>query len=260
MSYRLAVAMFAAVLTATAATGAAPKPKAKPTAAAVQLDAKHALAVKAAFLQVKNARSALPLSALQKSKAAALEKKLNAAQRAARARLGSRLLAAVRVSAKTKKPVFTKAFVSSIRNDVKLLGSNDVAALTALVLQAAADEAAQDLYRAAKQTEASLQRKKRLRDSVAQLRQVLASWRAKSRSVSWTEADGRHLSKVMTKSGAEALLKRLEAELAAQESDSEMMSLNLQDVMQKREQVLQMLSNMMKAMHDSTQAIINNLK
>jgi hypothetical protein len=68
------------------------------------------------------------------------------------------------------------------------------------------------------------------------------------------------LSKVMTKSEAEALLKRLEAELAAQASDSDMMSLKLQDAMQKRQQVVQMLSNIMKAMHDTTQAIINNLK
>lgn len=64
----------------------------------------------------------------------------------------------------------------------------------------------------------------------------------------------------MTKSEAEALLKRLEAELAAQASDSDMMSLKLQDAMQKRQQVVQMLSNIMKAMHDTTQAIINNLK
>jgi len=43
-------------------------------------------------------------------------------------------------------------------------------------------------------------------------------------------------------------------------SDSQMMQLKLQDAMQKRQQAIQMLSNMLKAMSDTQSGIIQNMK
>jgi hypothetical protein len=257
MARTLAIALLSAVLLSLGSARAAPK------AARAELDAKHTLAVKAAFAKANGARAALGLPAAQISKAAALEKKLSPAQRAARARAGARLLAAVHAAAKSKEPepVITPKLVSAIEADVKLLGSRDPEVVSALLLQGAADRQAERLAAAAKAAEQARLRSKRLRESITGLKDLLSSWGSqRSQTVSWTEADGRELTGVLTKSEAETLLARLEPELETASDKGEMTQIDLQDALNEQTQALQTLSSISKTMHDTAKAIIDNIK
>ena len=249
------------ILLAVGSANAAPKFKAAPKVAAAKASEKQEMAVKAAYLKVKLARSALHLSKAQEAKAASLEKKLNAAQKAALARVGARLSAAVHASAKSKKPALTQSVVSAIRNDLKLLGSKDADAVAALALQAAADAESAQLAKSAHATDINLSAAKRLRSSVSEVHDQLEDWgNAKARTVTWVDANGKTHSKKMTKAEAQALLHQLESELQSVSDMTALTQLDLQDAMRTQAQMLQFLSQLSKALHDTAKAIIQNVK
>jgi hypothetical protein len=58
----------------------------------------------------------------------------------------------------------------------------------------------------------------------------------------------------------QAEIERRQAQLNTIGDDSQLANVDLQNALQKQQQTLQMLSNLMKMMHDSAMAIIRNLK
>jgi len=57
-----------------------------------------------------------------------------------------------------------------------------------------------------------------------------------------------------------ALADKLESQLTILSDDSQMMQMELQDMMQKQQQAMQILSAIMKTQHDTLKAIINNMR
>jgi cell division septum initiation protein DivIVA len=58
----------------------------------------------------------------------------------------------------------------------------------------------------------------------------------------------------------ESELKAMEERMATIGDINQMMAMQLQESMNKQQQLLQMISNMMKAMHDQAKTIINNMR
>lgn len=66
--------------------------------------------------------------------------------------------------------------------------------------------------------------------------------------------------RILTKEKAKNLLEEMENQLAAISDMSEMDNMNLQEAMNKQQQVMQIISNLMKQMHDTAKAIIDNMR
>ena len=65
---------------------------------------------------------------------------------------------------------------------------------------------------------------------------------------------------VMTKEQIEALIDDIESQLATLEDMGQDLWLNLQDAMNVQQQLMQMMANIMKNIHNTAKAIIRNMK
>jgi hypothetical protein len=66
-------------------------------------------------------------------------------------------------------------------------------------------------------------------------------------------------SKAITKAGLQALIVNIEPQLNKAGDDAQLANIDLQNVMQKQQQLIQMISNISKLMSDTTQAIIRKI-
>jgi hypothetical protein len=65
---------------------------------------------------------------------------------------------------------------------------------------------------------------------------------------------------VNAKARLKADIERRQAQLSAMGDDAQLANVDLQNQLQKQQQAMQMLSNILKMMHDTAMAIIRNLK
>jgi hypothetical protein len=112
--------------------------------------------------------------------------------------------------------------------------------------------------------------KSRIRESIASLRTVVEQWPADQteQEVAYETveplADDSYevvdKNEMMTKEAIVALIAELETLYAQLTSEQQSASLELQDAMNKQAQLMQMMSNLVKMMHDTAMAIIRNMK
>ena len=109
-----------------------------------------------------------------------------------------------------------------------------------------------------------------LREEILTLKDMLADWPDDGivQKVTYNScvklSDDRYeideITEVMSKDHVEALIQKMEDQLASLTEMSQTDMLELQDAMNKQAQLMQMMSNIMKNMHDTAKAIIQNLK
>lgn len=117
-----------------------------------------------------------------------------------------------------------------------------------------------EVFDIAQQIQENLDAKKQLRADIAELRDIITndSWPAK---FSYHDENGNEVAVVLsTLDEAKALLEKLEQSLQTLSDISQMMQLELQDAMNKQQQAMQILSNIMKNQHDTLKAIIQNMR
>lgn len=79
-------------------------------------------------------------------------------------------------------------------------------------------------------------------------------------SFTYTDADGMKKTETLTKTQADDLLSSLESQLSTIGDMTQLMQMNLEQALQKEQQFYQIMSNIMKMMHDTAKSIIQNLK
>ncbi|MCA9591823.1 MAG: hypothetical protein KC776_00890 [Myxococcales bacterium] len=244
------------------ASGAAAAPKLNVQKKPGAFVKSHALAIQLAFAEAKGARAALKLSALRAAKASALEKKLSAAQRAALARVGARVLAEIHAAHKAKKPFqFSPKLVAAIRSDVQSLGSKDAVAVGALVLLATMDQSASALQSAAQKAQDTDAAVARLSSSVQKVSAALASWGASpKRTVGWLEANGAAKSASMTKPQAETLRTRLQTEHDQVADLSSKLAYELHGISEDNKNAAQVAAANAEESEESSKSIVDKLK
>ena len=109
-----------------------------------------------------------------------------------------------------------------------------------------------------------------LREEITALKDIIYDWSGEIivREVTYRSyiqlADGSYeiveKTSVMSQEQVIALIEEMEVMLASLGEDSEELMLRLQDAMNEQARVMQILSNIMKNMHDTAKAIIQNLK
>jgi len=139
-------------------------------------------------------------------------------------------------------------------------GENESTMTEFLSLEKRYNTAEADAMDLANKLQGNLDAKMSLRQDISELRDIITndSWPVK---FSYYDENGRVISVVLsTPREAMALLENLEQSLQTMSDMSQMMQLQLQDAMNKQQQVMQILSNIMKAQHDTLKAIINNMR
>jgi hypothetical protein len=109
-----------------------------------------------------------------------------------------------------------------------------------------------------------------LREEITMLMDILSDWfdDGSAKKITYNScikiADDRYeiveKTEVMSKEQAEALIEKMDSQLEALSDMSQQLQLQLQDAMNKQQQAMQMISNIMKTMHDTAKAIIQNMK
>ena len=109
-----------------------------------------------------------------------------------------------------------------------------------------------------------------LREEIALLKDLLSDWPddGSVQEITYREcvklSDGSYeiieTTRVMSKRQVEKLIENMETQLNTIADMNQMDMLALQDAMNKQAQLMQMMSNIMKQMHDTANAIIRNLK
>jgi hypothetical protein len=147
-------------------------------------------------------------------------------------------------------------------------GAQDATELAQGVMMMAYAGAEAELQEMAARVKANLEGKKTVREDLAELRDLINDdqWPAE---FTYTEhvknASGKLVSTEKTvtlasKDEAEALLQDLESQLQTMTDMSQMLQLQLQEAMNKQQQAMQILSNIMKNQHDTLKAIIQNMR
>ncbi len=98
-------------------------------------------------------------------------------------------------------------------------------------------------------------KKSELREVIAEIREAIAE---DTFPVTLT-VEGRPV-QVSSRDEAEKLLSSLEEEMQTLGDDAQMQQLQLQDLLQKQTQILSMMTNLLKVMHETCMAVIRNLK
>ena len=134
------------------------------------------------------------------------------------------------------------AWSGFIENQVNGGGAIDVAALVQLVLRDAYLSASEDLRFHAEKMRYFNQAKKQIRDAIAHAHAVQAT-----------------LTEASFKSRMEAHVRELEEKLNSVGDDAQLANVDLQNVLQKQQQTLQMMSNISKMLFDTAQAVIRKI-
>jgi predicted nucleic acid-binding Zn-ribbon protein len=117
-----------------------------------------------------------------------------------------------------------------------------------------------DVFDLANKLQGNLDAKMSLRQDISELREIISKdgWPFK---FSYYDENGRVISVVLsTPREAMALVEKLEQSLQTMSDMSQMMQLELQDAMNKQQQMMQTLSAFMKSQHDTLKAIISNMR
>ena len=127
-----------------------------------------------------------------------------------------------------------------------------------------------DLKQLAAQVSANNQIKKIIREEISNLKDILSDWLDdnSAKVITYRECiklkDGSYQieerTRMMSKEQVEVLIDDMENQLATLSDRNEMDNKKLQDAMNKQAQIMQMMSNIMKNMHDTANATIQNLK
>lgn len=109
-----------------------------------------------------------------------------------------------------------------------------------------------------------------LREEITMLKDILADWPddGSVREIIYRSciklSDDRYeiveKTEVISKEQAEALIKKMEDQLNTLSEMNQMDMLELQNAMNKQQQLMQTMSNIMKTMHDTAKAIIENMR
>jgi len=148
-----------------------------------------------------------------------------------------------------------------ISEQLKALEDENESTMTEfLSLEKRYNAAEADVFDLANKLQGNLDAKMSLRQDISELRDIITndSWPVK---FSYYDENGRVISVVLSSPReAMALEEKLEQSLQTMSDMSQMMQLDLQDAMNKQAQAMQILSNIMKAQHDTLKAIINNMR
>jgi len=127
-------------------------------------------------------------------------------------------------------------------------------AVEKLQIQLASADA--DVLDVSNELQANLDAKASLREQIAELRDQITV-----QSSDPTSSAGYYAGSTTTTTDTlESELEQLEAKLAKYDETTQMMQLELQDAMNKQQQVMQTLSAIMKSQHDTLKAIISNMR
>jgi hypothetical protein len=147
--------------------------------------------------------------------------------------------------------------------------ATDVDALVQFVLRGAYLETSGDLKRRTEKVSAYNEVKRQLREQLSELRQKLAELENESHTVLVrvvTLATGGETTRlvqgqsvVMTRAQLIEYIKTVEEMLSSTGDDAQLANLDLQDALQKQQQTLQMMSNILKNQHDTAKHIIQKL-
>ena len=138
----------------------------------------------------------------------------------------------------------------------------DIDQLVQLVMFQAAAEADADLKAAMAKVQALVDRKKALRDEIQKMRDYeSAVARGQRPPPTPPKLSGviAGVAPVASAKDAAAYRVRLEAALNALGDDAQLANVDLQNVLQKQQQTLQMMSNISKMLHDTAQAVIRKI-
>ena len=155
----------------------------------------------------------------------------------------------------------------------------DVLALVQLVLRESYLEATENLRLYAEKVRFYNQLKRQMREELSRAREHLANYPeaspldeidplGKVRFTSSLTEDEHGCVRVQTIDVGEAMtvkelecyIERLELELATVGDDSQLANVDLQNMLQKQQQALQMMSNISKMSHETAMAVIRNIK
>ena len=131
------------------------------------------------------------------------------------------------------------------------------------LVEMAITSAETDLYDFAEQLQGNLDAKKNKREEIADFRDQLADaeYNADGKATfDIIDENGEVKQVEMTKDQAEAHLEKLETQLATLGDMTQMMQMRLQDAMNKQAQAIQTLSAIMKSIHDTAKAVIQNMR
>ena len=98
-------------------------------------------------------------------------------------------------------------------------------------------------------------KKKELREDIAEIRGAMTEGNYPA-----TVTEEGQTVEITTKEQAESLLSNLEEKMQTYGDDAQMQQLMLQDMLQKQTQIFNMMTNLMKVMHETHMAAIRNLK
>lgn len=167
----------------------------------------------------------------------------------------------------TKLPPSLEADVgNALEQYVVVRKEADANAAVSGLVEMAVTSAETDMYDFASQLQDNLDAKKNKREEIADFRDQLADadWDAVGEDgtidFDIVGEDGEVKTVSMTKAQAEAHLENLETDLATLSDMTQMMQLQLQDAMNKQAQAIQTLSAIMKSIHDTAKAVIQNMR
>jgi hypothetical protein len=162
-----------------------------------------------------------------------------------------------------------RKLASVVESHAARTGERDAAAVMQDIMTMAMAGTEADVAKMAVRVQANLEAKARLREDMAALRDIIADgtfpveFGYTHATVNEAGGDLVATAKTVTLAGAEqarALLKDLNDTLQTMTDMGQMLNLALQDAMQKQQQVMQMLSAIMKNQHDTLKAIIQNMR
>lgn len=101
-----------------------------------------------------------------------------------------------------------------------------------------------------------------LRRAIAELRLAIADdqWPFSLELMAFDSSGNNGSVVLRNRADAMLLLQKLEADLSAASDMAQLAQIDLQDAMQRQQQVTQMISNIMKSQHDTMKSTIQNLK
>lgn len=221
-----------------------------------KMEAKRRAFARAALRKAKTAKRVLKHSTAQRAVAKKLRRKLSKKQRAALHRFSRMMLNDARRAAKRRKKKFAVS-AKRLRPHVVAIGSKNANALAAASMIGAAEQAEKGVIATAKALQRNLDRKKKLRSNISELRDIITEG---SFPIRFSYGSPAKTVQLTSKAQAESLMHKLESELETITDMSQQMQLQLQDAMNKQQQAMQILSNIMKNQHDTLKAIIQNMR
>lgn len=111
--------------------------------------------------------------------------------------------------------------------------------------------------------------KQEVREELTMLRDMLSDWpEGETRTITYSsmekQPDGSYKmvehTETLTKKDAENLIEKMETDLNSLSDISQMDNLKLQQIMEQQAQLMQTMSNIMKAINDAAKAIIGNMR